>query len=337
MCAQSQNEKLTEVYLQISPNILESFPKFRPPVALYRLDPELGQVRRYHKAKERLSRDRQKKVADFADHGMLFLHREDYRVCAQHLSRNLGLVLIEDDFTPQEVAEIFYLALWKRMNEFLGQPTEAPLQSLTTDLSILVEYLWVDPVRVEYLVRSLHTEYDLATHSVNTMFVGVALYTMLVQGRYEQAALVSLALGLILHDLGMANVPKFIVDKPRKLLHNDRPSVEHHIEAGLSKLNRLRLRDPTVIQCMTLHHERVDGSGYPNRVMKESLNLPGRLCGLADAFSALISARPYRKAKDLKEAAITLLQDGGRFDPVLAKLLAVLVTKGVGDYIGDAA
>ncbi len=328
---------LAEVYLQISPNILESFPKFRPPVALYRFDPAVAQVKKYHEAEARLATDRQAEVAEFANDGTLFLLRDDYRVYAQHLSKNLGLVLTEDDFTPQEVAEIFYLALKERMNEFLVQPTEEPLRSLAKDLSILVEYLWIDPSRVDYLTRTLHQEYDLATHSVNSMFVGLGLFTMVVRGKYERATLVSLALGLILHDLGMANVPRFILDKPQKFLRGDRDSVEHHVEAGLNKLNRLKLRDPLVMQCAIMHHERVDGSGYPQRIMKEALPLPARLCGLADAFSAIVSHRPHREAKDFKQAALLLLKDGERFDPTLAKLLAVLVTKGVSEYLSQVA
>ncbi|MDD3313605.1 HD domain-containing phosphohydrolase [Pseudodesulfovibrio sp.] len=337
MNAQSQSGDLAEVYLQISPNILESFPKFRPPVALYRFDPAVAQVKKYHDAEARLAKERQEEVAEFANEGTLFLLRDDYRVYAQHLSKNLGLVLTEEDFTPQEVAEIFFIALRDRMNEFLEQPTEEPLRGLAKDLSILVEYLWIDPVRVERLTSSLHTEYDLAGHSVNTMFVGLALFTMVVRGKYERATLVSLALGLILHDLGMANVPRFILDKPQKFLRSDRDSVENHIDAGVSKLNRLKLRDPLVMQCVTQHHERVDGSGYPNRIMREGLTMPGRLCGLADAFCAIASIRPHREAKDFKQAALLLLKDGERFDPTLAKLLAVLVTKGVSEYLNQAA
>jgi len=335
MSEQKQNGDLAEVYLQISPNILETFPKFRPPVALYHFDQAVAQVKKYHEAEARLGKEGQELVSEFANDGTLFLLRDDYRVYARHLSNNLGLVLTEDDFTPQEVSEIFFIALKDRMDVFLEQPTEEPLKALVKDLSILVEYLWIDPVRVEHLTRSLHTQYDLATHCVNTMFVGLALFTMVVRGKYERATLISLALGLILHDLGMANVPKFILDKPQMLLRGDRASVEHHVEAGLSKLTRLKLRDPLVVQCVIMHHERVDGSGYPQRIMKEALPLAARLCGLADAFSAMVSVRPHREAKDFRQAALLLLKDSERFDPILSKLLAVLVTKGVGEYLSQ--
>lgn len=333
MTEQKTEGDLAEVYLQISPNILESFPKFRPPVALYYFDEGVAQVKKYHDADARLATEKQSQVADFANDGVLFLLRDDYRIYAKHLSKKLGLVLTEDDLSPQEVAEIFFIALRDRMELFLEQPTEDPLKGLIKDISILVEYLWVDPGRVEFLTRSLHEEYSLAGHSVNTMFVGLALFTMVVQGKFERATLVSLALGLILHDLGMANVPRFILDKPQKFLRSDRDSVENHIEAGFSKFTRLKLRDPLVVQCLTMHHERVDGSGYPKRIMGKDLTLAGRLCGVSDAFCALVSVRPHREAKDYKQAALILIKDAKRFDPTLTKLLAVLVTKGVQDYV----
>ena len=333
MTEQKKDGDLAEVYLQISPNILESFPKFRPPVALYYFDEAVAQVKKYHEAEARLATDKQEHVANFANDGILFLLRDDYRIYAKHLSKKLGLVLTEDDLSPQEVAEIFFIALRDRMDLFLEQPTEEPLKGLVKDISILVEYLWVDPARVEYLTRTLHDEYDLAAHSVNTMFVGLAVFAMVVRGKFERATLVSLALGLILHDIGMSNVPKFILDKPQKFLRSDRDSVENHIEAGVSKLNRLKLRDPLVMQCLTLHHERVDGSGYPKRIMKDGLALPGRLCGVADSFCAMVGKRPHREAKDYRQAALVLIKDAARYDATLTKLLAVLVTKGVGDYV----
>ncbi|QGY38604.1 HD domain-containing protein [Pseudodesulfovibrio cashew] len=323
------DSSMAEVYLQISPNILASFPKFRPPVDIYYFDDRVGRVKRYHEADKRLGTEGQALVATFASEGVLFLLRDDYRVYAKHLSKNLGLVLTEDDFTPQEVAEIFFQALSDRLNDFLAQPKEQPYEGLGKDISILVEYLWVDPARVECLVDCLHTEYDLAGHSVNTLFVGLALFIMALKGKLKRASLLSVAMGLILHDMGMTNVSKFILDNTSFLVRTDRESIENHIDAGLAKLKRLGVSDPIVLQCLTEHHERVDGSGYPQRLMNKSLSLPGRLCGVADSFSAIISERPYHEPMDRKKAALVLMKDAKRYDQALTKLLAVLLTQGV--------
>lgn len=320
---------LTEIYLQISPNILESFPKFRPPVDLYRFDDAVSQVKKIHEAEARLGTENQAKVAEDARNGLLFLLRDDYRIYAHHLSKRLGLVLVEDDLKPLEVSEIFFLAFRDRMEAFLEQPKEEPLKGLVKDISILAEYLWADPCRVEFLTKTLHKEYSLAVHSVNTMFIGLALYTLVSKGKLERGDLVSLALGFILHDLGMINVPKFIVDKEQYLVRRDRESIEKHIEAGTRKLMRLKVNDPIVHQCLSQHHERMDGTGYPARLAGKDISMAGKFCAVADSFSAIIGDRPYHDAKVLNEAAQTLAKDVKRYEPTLTKLLVVLIAEEV--------
>lgn len=333
MTDQTSSDSMSEVYLQISPNILGSFPKFRPPVALYHFDENVAQVKKYHEAEGRLGTDKQAAVAEFAQNGLLFLLREDYRVYAKHLSKNLGLVLTEDDFTPQEVAEIFYQALYDRMVEFLEQPTEKPYEALVKDISILDEYLWTDPARVENLLQSLRREYDLAAHSVNTLFVGLALFIMSLRGKLNRAALSSIALGLLVHDMGMVNVSRFILENDKFLTRPDRESIENHVDAAFTKIKRLGINDPIILQCLLEHHERIDGSGYPKRLMHKSLSLPGRLCSVADSFCAIISPRPYHQPKDMKTAAVMLIKDQKRYDPAFTKLLGVLLTGGVESVI----
>ncbi|ADU63861.1 MAG: HD domain-containing protein [Pseudodesulfovibrio sp.] len=326
---------LSETYLQISPNILEIFPRFRPPVDLYLHDEAVGRVGRIHRAGARLGTEAQARVAGHALAGRLFLLREDYLVYAEHLSRKLGLVLVEDGLNHREVAEIFFLAFRDRVARFMDQPKRAQLDRLRGDIAILAEYLWADPCRVEFLTGSLHKDHDPAVHAVNTLFVGLGLFVMLSLGRQDgsggldRPVLANVALGLALHDLGMTNVPRFVTDKERYLVRRDRDSIERHIEAGLRMLDRLKVNDPVVRQCLEQHHERLDGSGYPRGLRGEAVSLPGRLCAVADSFCAMIGRRPYRDARVVAEAATTLVHDSRRYDKTLAGLLAVLVSRGV--------
>jgi hypothetical protein len=320
---------LSETYLQISPNILESFPRFRPPVDLYLYDEAVGRVGLIHRAGVRLGNEAQARVAAHAEAGRLFLLRDDYLVYAEHLSRKLGLVLVEDGLRPQEVAEIFFLAFRDRVAGFYDQPKKEPLARLRDDLAILAEYVWADPCRVEFLTGTLHKDYDLAVHAVNSMFIGLALYAMLSDEEMTRLSLVGLALGLILHDLGMTNVPRFITDKEQYLVRRDRESIRKHVEAGLRKLDRLGVGEPVVRQCLEEHHERLDGSGYPRGLRGDAISLPGRLCAVADSFSAMIGRRPYHDATMLEQAAATLVRDVERYDRRLTGLLAVLIAEGI--------
>ncbi|BCS88193.1 HD-GYP domain-containing protein [Pseudodesulfovibrio sediminis] len=325
------DESFGETYLQISPNILETFPKFRPPVDLYVFDTKVGQVKKYHKARERLSLKGQGEVADFALEGQLYLLRDDYLVYAEHLSKQLGLLLVEEGFTPVEVAEILFLAFRNRVETFFDQPQEAAYKDLVKDISILAEYIWTDPARLAFLTRTLDREYNLAVHSVNTMFIGLAIYAKVTNGRFERNDLVNFALGFILHDLGMTMVPRFIKDKEQYLVRRDRESIQKHIDAGLNMLKRLKVDTPVIIECMSQHHERLDGSGYPERRVGKGISLAGRVCALADSFSAMIGERPYRGPRGITEAALSLTEEPTRYETVLAKILAVIILEGEED------
>jgi hypothetical protein len=129
-------------------------------VDLYVYDEDVGRVGVLHRAGARLGTEAQARVADHAASGRLFLLREDYRVYALHLSRKLGLVLVEDGLNPREVAEIFFLAFRERVADFMDQPRRGELDRLRGDIAILAEYLWADSCRVGFLTGALHKEYD---------------------------------------------------------------------------------------------------------------------------------------------------------------------------------
>ncbi|NDV18430.1 HD domain-containing protein [Pseudodesulfovibrio sp. JC047] len=317
----SAQDSLKEVYLQISPNILESFPKFRPPVDVYVFDDAVAQVKKYHKAGERLGTSGQQEISQLAALGRVFLLRDDYQEYAKHLSKRLGLLLVEEGLTDTEVAETFFLAFRDRMDQFFAQPQRREFDLLVKDISILAEYIWIDPDRVRFLTRTLDKEYSLAVHSTNTMFIGLALHVHAAGKGVQKDGLVRVALGLILHDLGMTQVPRFIRDKKQFLVRRDRASIENHIQAGVKMVQRLSIDDPVVMACLCHHHERNDGSGYPGRRIGAEIPMAGKLCAVADSFSAMIGVRPYRSSRDVAQAALVLLRDSLRYEPTFLKLL----------------
>jgi len=84
-------------------------------------------------------------------------------------------------------------------------------------------------------------------------------------------------------------------------------------------------------QCTLEHHERLDGSGYPQKLKGEQISRLGRICAVADSFSAMIATRPYAPGKDMVPAAQELAADKARYDTRYATLLLnALVTNAFG-------
>ncbi len=134
----------------------------------------------------------------------------------------------------------------------------------------------------------------------------------LSEGKKEE-----LKLAALLHDIGKIGVDDAILRKGGVLTEREELSMRKHPEIGARILGFVKeMRE--VVPGVCYHHERFDGTGYPEGLKGEDIPLYARIVAIADAFDALTTDRPYRKAID-KEAAIEeLILDGGaHFDPFL--------------------
>ncbi len=333
--AESEDIQFSEDYLQISPNILETFPRDRAPVDLYILDEGIDNVRPLYRKNEPISAQRYARILDYCRLERLFLFRNDYKEYAGHLSKRLGLVLVESELSDREVAEIFFLALHYRLVDFFDQPVQGRLDDLRRDLSILSEFVWVDPGRTGFLCRNLDKHGDLATHSVNSTFIGLGLYAMHYKKKVGRMNLTHMALGLLLHDLGMVMVPESVKGKKGLLLHRDKEALQKHPDLAMGMLKRLKVDDQIVEKCVMEHHERLDGSGYPARLRGEKVSVPGRICALADSFCAGVEERHFRSGQDALEVAASLMKLDSKYDVVLARKLYELVRCGFEGCSGE--
>jgi len=104
-----------------------------------------------------------------------------------------------------------------------------------------------------------------------------------------------------LHDLGKVGIPEAILQKNGKLTEEEFNIIKLHPQIGVDIIRPIQfLHD--IIPAMLHHHERWDGSGYPTGLRKESIPLGSRIVAVADAYQAMISDRPYRKAIGQTEA-----------------------------------
>lgn len=121
----------------------------------------------------------------------------------------------------------------------------------------------------------------------------------------------------ILHDIGKIGIDLTLLHKEGRLTPDDINDLQQHPTIGMKILEPIEfLQD--VRLCIGQHHERYDGQGYPNSVPASELLLESRILAIADAFDAMTSDRPYRKALSV-EVAIKELYDnsGSQFDPEL--------------------
>jgi HD-GYP domain-containing protein (c-di-GMP phosphodiesterase class II) len=120
-----------------------------------------------------------------------------------------------------------------------------------------------------------------------------------------------------------------VLHKPGRLDAEEWAQVMAHPVTGYQICRRLATARP-VLDCILYHHERFDGSGYPERLRGEAIPYAARLLGVADAFDALTSARAYRRSLEPGEALDLLRQETGlgKWDPALFAALEAIVGRG---------
>jgi putative nucleotidyltransferase with HDIG domain len=105
-----------------------------------------------------------------------------------------------------------------------------------------------------------------------------------------------LAVGGLLHDIGKLRVPDAILRKPGPLTDEEFATVKRHVETGVALLEELGGFSPEVLRLVRSHHERLDGSGYPQGARGSEIPIDVRILAVCDVYDALLSARVYRPA-----------------------------------------
>lgn len=161
-----------------------------------------------------------------------------------------------------------------------------------------------------------------------SIYVELLVEKLLERGIYADVLTHRFASNLIqaapMHDIGKITIPDRILQKPAQLTTDEFQRMKDHAAAGgvLLQENMNTIVDTEflriVVNVASFHHERWDGSGYPNGLAGEEIPLEARIMAVADVFDALVSKRQYKRAMPVDEALKTMrLERGAHFEPVL--------------------
>jgi ribonuclease P protein subunit RPR2 len=126
----------------------------------------------------------------------------------------------------------------------------------------------------------------------------------------------SVEYGFLLHDVGKIGIPDQILQKKGSLTPAERRLLQTHTVLGEQLLSGVALLQGQGLQVVRHHHERWDGSGYPDALGGSEIPLGARVFAVADALDAITSDRPYRQARSWEAAAEEIANEAGRqFDP----------------------
>lgn len=132
----------------------------------------------------------------------------------------------------------------------------------------------------------------------------------------------------LLHDIGKIGIPDRILNKPAKLDDEEYAIMKSHVTRGAQILKDFTMVEH-VHEGTLYHHEKYDGTGYPQGLKGDAIPLYGRIIGVADAFDAMTANRVYRKQLDFDYVLAELKRcSGTQFDPKIADIMLGLIEKG---------
>ena len=128
-----------------------------------------------------------------------------------------------------------------------------------------------------------------------------------------------------LHDIGKIFVPQYILNKPGRFTEEEYNIVKIHPVKSEELVSEIEGMEE-IAKIIRHHHERWDGKGYPDGLSDDNIPLGSRILGIADAFEAMTSERPYKRALTLEEAIEELKRcSGTQFDPKLVEILISII------------
>jgi putative nucleotidyltransferase with HDIG domain len=235
-------------------------------------------------------------------------------------------------YQPAGILEIF----WRDKNEHPIRMHNL-LNTITTQIAFALER--------SALLKDLRRASQDASTLHNTMFESLAHILGLrdheTEAHTQRVSLLTMRLvehigipsenwgairrGALLHDIGKLGIPDSILLKPGSLTDMERHMMELHVMYGYNILSSITNARQT-LDIVMHHHERWDGTGYPNKLREEQIPLAARLFAVVDVFDALTSDRPYRTAWLQSRALEYLKEQAGRqFDPeMVASFLEIV-------------
>jgi putative nucleotidyltransferase with HDIG domain len=161
---------------------------------------------------------------------------------------------------------------------------------------------------VQLIAKTLDAkDHYTAGHSLRVMDYAVKIARVL---KIPESEVEVLKHACLLHDIGKICIPDGILNKKSSLSDHDREHIIKHPIVGRQILSTVS-DFQNILDIIYTHHERVDGQGYPKGLRREEIPILARILSVADAFDAMCSERPYRKAKTREQAIVELKKASG--------------------------
>ena len=234
-----------------------------------------------------------------------FVPEKPEHVRAAFIPETVQLTIYEDK-QPVEEEIGAATAAFQRTNELLHRVVEdiragsgLQLKSVEEVINDMVESMVRNPDALMWVARMREQDLTVYDHGLS---VAVSLVAFGRHLGYPKEQLSQLGMMVLLLDVGKIKLPRELLEKNARLSSEEFELIKEHVDLGLEVLSDTPNIHPDVLEGIGQHHERMNGTGYPNNLMGERISIFGRMGAIADTYAAVTKHRPYAEAISPHEA-----------------------------------
>lgn len=212
-----------------------------------------------------------------------------------------------EEITSDKIIKDIYISIYNAYNELANDirlGNSFNIDSMTKDIEKVIYAISSKKNILIQLTILKDNDPAAYTHCINVAIFSLSLGKAL---GYSNSRLLDLGLGAILHDIGKLRIPENILYKPARLTDDEFSVIKSHPMEGYSILVSQKIGNPVIWSIVRDHHERCDGSGYPNALHCEEIISEARLVSIADVYEATTTDRCYRPKMQPHEGAELLM------------------------------
>jgi HD-GYP domain-containing protein (c-di-GMP phosphodiesterase class II) len=214
-----------------------------------------------------------------------------------YIEHNLDRIIANPNVRTADKAKLLYDTSLRLAAGILSEPgTKESLERSEDLVRNTISYVLLGKDAFHELLELKAYDYRTYTHSVNVCAIGLALAQRV--GFESRTELADFGLGAIFHDVGKTRISHDLLTKSGPLNDNEWQLMRQHPRMGLDLIAPHIDFPPDGRAVVAQHHERLDGSGYPDGLKGEEIHPYAKVAAIADVFDALTSSRPYKDAVD---------------------------------------
>lgn len=242
----------------------------------------------------------------------------------KYIEANIDQIVRDREIPERAKAGIVYDSTKLLIKDVLTSPNLGEnVRRSQTMVEASVVYIVSSQEAFHNLLKVMSFDYYTYTHSVNVCTFAVAFARHL--GYNDEEMLNHLGVGALLHDVGKTRIPDRILNKKSRLNPREMELIRRHPRYGFDILQETNLVHSDCYYPVIQHHERMDGSGYPEALTGDKIHIFGKITAIADTFDAMTTERVYQSAVDTFPALKTMFSLPDQYERDLLEQFAFLM------------